>query len=155
LAQVNSGIALEFVTLSAQVEASLARERMLAALSSFFGGLALLLAAIGLYGVISYNVARRRNEIGIRVALGAEQGSIRRLVLGEVALLVCAGLAAGVAGSLAAAHLISAFLFGLTPADPATLALATALLAAVAVLAGYLPARRASRIYPMLALREE
>jgi putative ABC transport system permease protein len=127
----------------------------LSAGSGFLRGLAILLATISLYGVMSYNVARRRNEIGIRMALGAEQGLVLRMVLGEVALLVGVGLAAGLGAALASTRLLASFLYGLSPADPVTLALAAVLLAAVAALAGYLPARRASRLDPMVALREE
>jgi len=143
------------MTFSTQVDESLVRERLLATLSGFFGALALLLATIGLYGVMSYNVARRRNEIGIRMALGAEQSRVLRMVLGEVCLLVFIGLAAGLAATLATTGFVSSFLYGLTPNDPRTLGSAAAILAMVAILAGYLPARRASRLDPMTALREE
>jgi ABC-type antimicrobial peptide transport system permease subunit len=124
-------------------------------LSGFFGALALLLATIGLYGVMSYNVARRRNEIGIRMALGAEQSRVMRMVFGEIALVVCAGLVAGLCAALAATRLVSSFLYGLKATDPATLALSAVVLAGVAAVAGYVPARRASRLDPMVALREE
>jgi putative ABC transport system permease protein len=155
MASIDRGVLLDFTTLSEQVDASLTRERLLATLSGFFGGLALLLAAVGLYGVISYSVARRRNEIGIRVALGAEQARIERLVLGEVAALVMAGLGLGICGSLAVSRLIASLLYGVEPTDPAALGLSAALLMAVAAFAGYVPARRASRLNPMTALREE
>ena len=155
MAQVNPDVALDFVTLSAQVEASLTRERLLATLSAFFGGLALLLAAIGLYGTISYTVARRKTEIGIRVALGAERGRIQRWVLEEVTLLVGAGMFVGLGGALGATRLVKSFLYGMKPTDSMTLVMAGVLLGSVALFAGYLPARRASRLDPMIVLREE
>jgi putative ABC transport system permease protein len=153
--QVNRDLVISFRTLKSQVAESLSRERLLATLSGFFGGLALLLASIGLYGVMSYNVARRRGEIGIRMALGAEQGRVLRMVLREVAFIVGLGLFLGAAVALAAAQLIGTFLYGMNARDPMTIALATVVLAAVAALAGYVPARRASRLEPMAALREE
>ena len=155
LEQVNPDITLQFRTLSEQVAESLTRERLLATLSGFFGALALLLATIGLYGVMSYNVARRRSEIGIRMALGAAEARVLRMVLSEVALLVGVGLLAGLGAALAATRLIATFVWGVTVRDPFTLAMAAVLLGAVALLAGYLPARRASRLDPMAALREE
>ena len=115
---------------------------MLATLSGCFGGLALLLATVGLYGVMSYNVARRRSEIGIRMALGAQQGRVVRMVLGEVAFLIGIGLMAGLAVALALTRFITSFLYGLMPNDPLIFTFAAALLAAVAAFAGYLPARR-------------
>jgi predicted permease len=153
--KVNPAIVLEFRTLAVQVAESLARERLLAALSAFFGGLALLLAAIGLYGVISHNMARRRGEIGIRMALGAERRRILRMAMGDVALVVSIGLAAGVGASLAVTRYIASFLYGVTATDARTLAAAVILFGAVAAVAGYAPARRASRLDPMNALREE
>jgi predicted permease len=155
LDDVNRDVVLNFQTLSVQVAESLNRERLLATLSGFFGALALVLASIGLYGVMSYNVARRRGEIGIRMALGAEQGRVLRMVLREVAWMILGGVIAGSAAALATTQLVSTFLYGLNARDPVILLLAAVVLAAVAALAGYLPARRASRLDPMAALREE
>jgi len=153
--EVNPNVSLEFITFAAQVNKTIERERLLAILSGFFGLLALLLATIGLYGVVSYNVARRRNEIGIRMALGAEQNRVMRMVLGEISILIGAGLTVGLAVAVATTRFVASFLYGLNPNDPLTLFLASSLLAAVAVFAGYFPARRASRVDPMTALREE
>jgi putative ABC transport system permease protein len=155
IAQVNRDVSLQFKTLAVQIGESLARERLLATLSGFFGGLALVLAMIGLYGVMSYNVARRRNEIGIRMALGAEQSRVLRMVLGEVAILIGIGLAIGLGAAIGTTRFVESFLYGMKPNDPWTLSLAAGVLAAVAALAGFLPARRASRLDPMTALREE
>ncbi|HSU62123.1 MAG TPA: ABC transporter permease [Bryobacteraceae bacterium] len=152
---VDAGASLQFRTLAGQVDESLARERMLATLSGFFGGLALLLAVLGLYGVISYNMAGRRNEIGIRMALGAQQWNIVGAVLGEVAILIGIGLAIGLVTTIGATHLIGSLLYGVKANDPRMLSLAAATLASVAAIAGFLPALRASRIDPMEALREE
>jgi predicted permease len=151
----NGDLVLSFRTLSTQIAESLNRERLLATLSGFFGALALLLAAIGLYGVMSYNVARRRGEIGIRMALGAEQARVLRMVLREVTLIVAIGLIIGSAAALATTRFVATFLYGMTPRDPLTIAAAAVVLATVAAAAGYLPARRASRLDPMAALREE
>jgi ABC-type antimicrobial peptide transport system permease subunit len=157
VASVSRDVSLEFRPLSTQLSESLNRERLLATLSGFFSALALLLATIGLYGVMSYNVARRRGEIGIRMALGAGGPRVLGMVLGEVVLLVVIGLAAGFAGAIASTRVLEdqKFLYGMTARDPWTLALAVVTLAAVALLAGFLPARRASRLDPMVALREE
>jgi predicted permease len=155
MAEVNPNITLEFATLATQVDESLNKERLLATLSGFFGGLALLLATIGLYGVMSYNVARRRNEIGIRMALGAEQARVLRMVLREVLVLILCGLAVGLAATLATTRFVESFLYGMKPNDPLTLGIAAGTLALVAMVAGFLPARRASRLDPMTALREE
>jgi ABC-type antimicrobial peptide transport system permease subunit len=154
---VNSDVAIQFRSFATQVSESLNRDRLLATLSGFFGGLGLLLATIGLYGVMSYNVARRRGEIGIRMALGAGAPRVLGMVLSEVALLVVVGLAVGFGGAIASTRILESqkFLYGLTARDPWTLGLAVLVLAVVALCAGYLPARRASRLDPMQALREE
>ena len=155
VAAVESSISLDITTLSDQVAASLARPSLLAALSGFFGAVALLLSMIGLYGTLSYAVASRRGEIGVRLALGAAPARVLGMVLGEVGRMVVAGLLLGAAAALAATRLLSAFLFGVTPTDPRTLAESVAVLAAVAFVAGALPAWRAARLDPMTTLREE
>jgi len=155
IAEVNREVSLQFKTLAAQVDESLARERLLATLSGFFGFLALALATIGLYGVMSYNIARRRNEIGIRMALGAAQSRVLSMVLREVAFLIGMGLAIGLLAAIGTTRFVESFLYGMKANDPWTLAIAAAVLALVAALAGFLPARSASRLDPMNALREE
>lgn len=142
-------------TMAATVDGSLAVERLLALLALLFGGLATVLAAIGLYGVMSYTVARRTREIGIRLALGAQRPELLRLVLGEVAWLTLVGIAIGLPAAYAAGRAAETQLFGLSPLDPLSLAGAAALLAVVGLLAGYLPARRAAATEPLLALRHE
>jgi predicted permease len=142
-------------TMTAQVGESLFVERMVAALSVAFGALATLLAAVGLYGVMSYAVARRTREIGIRMALGAERGRVLWLVLREVAMLAGVGVVAGLFGAFYLTRQVESQLFGLSPNDPATLVGAVLLLLAVALLAGFVPARRATTIDPMVALRTE
>ena len=142
-------------TLSEQVHANLNDERLIAQLVSFFGALALILACIGLYGVMAQGVARRTNEIGIRMALGARGGNIAWMILRETLYLVLAGLVIGLPAALLGAKLIASQLFGLKPADPLTLIGAGVVLTIVALLAGYLPARRASRVNPLNALRYE
>jgi len=142
-------------TLRAQSEQSLLRERLLARLSTFFGALGLLLACLGLYGLMAYAVARRTGEIGIRMALGAARDHIIWLVLRETFGLTLAGLALGIPLALWGARYTKSLLFGIGAADPLTIAGAIAALIAVAALAGYLPARRALRVDPMAALRWE
>jgi len=142
-------------TMRAQIRESLFVERMVAVLSGAFGVLAMALAAVGLYGVMSYAVSLRTREIGIRVALGAERRAILGLVLREVALLVAIGVAIGLPSGYGLGRLVEAQLFGLTPLDPVTFFVATATLLAAALLAGYVPAARATRVDPMVALRYE
>lgn len=142
-------------TQSQQADESLVQERLFATLSSFFGVLALLLACIGLYGVMSYGVARRTNEIGIRMALGATATRVTRMVMRETMLVVGIGVAIGLGAAVATTRLVAAMLFGLAPTDPLTVSLAVLLMLGVAALAGYIPARRAARVDPMIALRYE
>jgi predicted permease len=137
------------------IESSLRQERMLAILSTAFGLLALLLAAIGLYGVIAGSVARRTQEMGIRLALGAQSRQVLALILREVFLLLALGLSLGLVATLAATRTLRSLLFGLPPHDAVTLAACVAALTLVALLAGYLPARAASALDPMTALRRE
>ncbi|HKW96315.1 MAG TPA: ABC transporter permease [Bryobacteraceae bacterium] len=152
---VSPSIVVEFSVFRTQIRESLLRERLMATLSGFFSFLAALLAAIGVYGVMSYMVARRRNEIGIRMALGASGGDVSKIILRECAVLLAAGLFAGTVLAFAGAWTARSMLFGLQPYDPSTTALAIAALALVALAASYLPARRASRLDPMAALRDE
>jgi len=155
VAEISPEIDVDFHPFKTQILDGLLRERLMATLSGFFGALAAVLAVIGLYGVISYMVARRTNEIGIRMALGANGGGIVRLILREALLLLGIGLVVGAALALAAARTASSMLFGLKPYDPATLAFAITTLAFVAIAASYIPARRAASVDPMVALREE
>jgi predicted permease len=142
-------------TLEAQVHEKFQQDRLIAQLVSFFGALALILACIGLYGVMAHGVARRTSEIGIRMALGARGGNIAWMILRETLLLVVIGLAIGIPAALLAAKLISSQLFGLKSADPVALIGAAVVLTIVALLAGYVPVRRASRVNPLNALRYE
>jgi putative ABC transport system permease protein len=154
LGQVNGDLRITFRPLADHVDAALTQERIVAALSAFFGALALLLAGLGLYGITSYAVNRRRTEIAIRMALGAAPAGVVGLVLGRMVILIAIGIIAGAAASLWASRFVSPLLFGLQPRDPLTLAAAIVLLAAIGVLAGWLPARRASRIDPARILGE-
>jgi ABC-type antimicrobial peptide transport system permease subunit len=140
--------------LSRQIEAASSRERMVARLSGLFGALALLLAALGLYGVTAYAVSQRRTEIGVRLALGAAAPAILSLIVRRVVFLVGSGIVAGVTLSLWTSRYIAPLLFGLGPRDPLTLSIATVVLATIGILVGSLPARRASRIDPAVVLRE-
>jgi ABC-type antimicrobial peptide transport system permease subunit len=156
LKQVNRNLPVDdVVSLSDHIGRSLVQQKLVARLASFFGLLALLLACVGLYGVMSYGVARRTNEIGIRMALGARGRSVLWLVLREALTLVVIGLVVGVLASLTVTKTAASLLYELKPNDPLTIAFATLLLAVVAVVAGYIPARRAARVDPMIALREE
>jgi predicted permease len=142
-------------TTEEQIDLSLRNERLVASLSTVFGALATVLAVIGLYGVMAFTVARRTREIGIRMALGAEQGNVIWMIMREVLLLVGVGVMVGVPLAIGLSRLIQSQLFGMAPHDPATLTLATVGLAAVACLAGFVPALRASRVDPTRALRYE
>jgi predicted permease len=142
-------------TLNEQIARLFAQERLFASLSSFFGLLALVLVCIGLYGVMSYTVTRRTHEIGVRMALGAQRGDVLQMVLRESLLLVLTGTLIGLAAASATTRFITGMLFGLTPTDPLTIALATLLLLAVAALASWLPARRAAQVDPLQALRHD
>jgi predicted permease len=145
----------DVLTYTEQVNRSLNLERLVTMLSGFFGTSALLLAAIGLYGVLSYSVVRRTRELGIRMALGAQPDKVFQLVMVETLGLVLIGIVAGLGAALATTRFVSGFLYGLTPTDPVTLSLAVLVLVIVAALAGYLPARRAARVDPLVVLRHE
>jgi putative ABC transport system permease protein len=154
IARIDPRVTLRLRTLSDQIDATLVRERLVAMLSGFFGALALLLAAIGLYGVTSHAVARRRGEIAVRMALGADARRVVRLMLERVAILVLAGVLAGAAVAAWASRFVAALLYGLEPGDPSTILAAASLLVAISLIAAYLPARRAARIDPARVLRE-
>jgi putative ABC transport system permease protein len=154
LGLVDRRVSLAFLPMTEQFEGKVVRERIIAILSAFFGALALLLAGIGLYGVTSYGVSRRRAEIGIRMALGADARAVIRLVLGRVATLVILGVAIGAALSFYVSRFVAALIFGVEPGDPSTLIGAVVVLGGVGALAAWLPARRASRIDPIEVLRE-
>jgi ABC-type antimicrobial peptide transport system permease subunit len=146
---------LNIRTMDDSVSASLAPERFTMLLLGSFAGLALLLAVVGIYGVMSYSVSRRTNEIGIRVALGASRGDVLLLVVRQAMLLALVGAAIGIAGALALSRLMASQLYGVRPTDPVTFISVAALLLIVALAASYLPARRAMRVEPMAALRYE
>jgi predicted permease len=156
VAQVDGRLSLSGMkTLNDQMDDSLVQERLVASLAGLFGMLAMLLASVGLYGVMAYTVSRRTNEIGIRMALGSGRIQIAGLVLREALLMVLAGLAVGIPGAIATAHLMRSQLYGLGPDDPMTLLFAVGVMMGVAVLACYPPATRAMRVDPMVALRYE
>jgi putative ABC transport system permease protein len=155
ITSVRSGIFLEYRTLSDQLAGSLRRERMLAVLSALFGALALVLAMLGLYGVMTYAVTRRRGELGVRIALGAAPGSVIRMILGEVAVVVAVGLAVGAVAAIGVTRLVTSLLYSIEPGEPAVYLSAAAILAAVALGAGLIPAWRAARVDPLEALREQ
>jgi predicted permease len=155
IAGIEKEIVVDLKTFDEDLGVAVQQERLIASLSAFFGGLALLLAALGLYGVMSYSVTRRRNEIGIRMALGAEPDTVVRLVLGHVALITIVGLLVGAAASMGTGRFINTLLFNLAASDRTMILVTAATLALAAGIAGYLPARRAARIDPMAALRDE
>jgi putative ABC transport system permease protein len=155
VAEISPAIGIEFKSFSQRLDDSLMRERLMATLSGAFGVLAVILATVGLYGVISYLVTRRRNEIGIRIALGANRGRVILLVLQEAMLLLGAGVAVGVILSIWAGRMAATLLYGLKPYDVVSLAGASLLLTGIALAASYIPARRAAALEPMVALRDE
>ena len=144
-----------FHTIPELIDAGLATDRLTAVLASLFGIVAMLMAAIGLYGVLSYSVTRRVSEIGLRMALGAGRATILRLIVGEAVFVAVLGLGAGLAGAIGGTRLVSSLLFGLSPRDPATLAASLLLLLVVSIAAAARPAWRASRTDPLVALRSE
>jgi putative ABC transport system permease protein len=154
-AQVSNDIPLKFRTLADQVDDDLVQERLLAGVSGFLGGLGLLLAMIGLFGAVSYLVTQRQTEFGVRMALGAQPESILRLVLRELLVILVVGLAAGIGVGLTCARALQSLLFGLPACDAFTMVGAIGVLSTMALVAGYLPARRAMRVDPMVALRYE
>jgi predicted permease len=155
MASVNKSASLEFSTLKQQADNSVLQEHLMAVLSGFFGGLALLLTAIGLYGVIAYIVTQRTHEIGIRMALGAQRSSILRLVLRDALIVLAAGIGTGLLGSIWVTRFVQQLLFGVKPIDPWSLALAVVAIVMVAFVATYIPTRRAMRVDPIVALRYE
>ena len=155
LAEIDPALLVQFDVLDVQVQRSVLRERLMATLSGGFGFLAAMLSALGLYGVMSYMVARRRNEIGVRMALGAQKADVRRIVFAEAGRLLAIGLALGIAGSFAVTRYAESLLFGLQPNDLTTLALGCALLALTAFAATSIPVRRATKLDPATVLRDE
>ena len=155
VAEFNPNLGIDFKVLTTQLKESLTRDRLMAVLAGAFGFLAGLLAVLGLYGVIAYMVARRRNEIGVRIALGASRRQVMGLVLREAVLLLAIGITVGAGLAAWAGQAAASMVYGLKPRDPVTLCGAIALLAGVALLASYGPALRASRLQPMDALRDE
>jgi ABC-type antimicrobial peptide transport system permease subunit len=146
---------VQTLTMADQYDNEIAQERMLTTLGGFFGALALLLAAVGLYGVMAHAVARRVREIGIRMALGARASEVLWLILRETLAMVGIGALIGIPAALGLTRLLGSFLYGLTPQDPLSIAASTAILLAITGLAGYIPARRATTVDPMIALHYE
>jgi len=154
--ELDNGVpVIEARSMQEQMDDDLLQERLVATLSGFFGVLALLLASVGLYGVIAYAVTRRTREIGIRMALGAQRGQVIGIVLRDALVMVLTGSVVGVCAALALTRLASSLLYGMTPRDPATFVLATSVLVALTVIASYIPGHRAGNVDPMVALRDE
>jgi ABC-type antimicrobial peptide transport system permease subunit len=152
---VNPHVSMEFHDLETQVNESVLQPRAVALLSTVFGLLALVLSAVGLYGITAYGASRRRNEFGIRMALGAGRWSVIWLSLKDIALLLAIGIGVGMAGSLALSRFVRSLLYGVQPNDPRQLAVAALILIACAFVAAYLPARCAASLDPLASLREE
>jgi ABC-type antimicrobial peptide transport system permease subunit len=155
VAEVNPRLPVEFHTMAEHVNDSVAQQRLIAELAGFFSTLALVLAMIGLYGLLSYGVNQRQVEFGIRMALGAQPSSILRLVMSETFAVLTGGIIVGVGLSLATVRLLQKMLFGLSPDDATTILMAIGVIATIGFLAGFLPAHRATRVDPMVALRYE
>jgi putative ABC transport system permease protein len=155
LMDVNPNINIRFQNFKTMIAESLLRDRLMATLSGFFGLLALILASVGLYGILSYGVASRRNEIGIRMALGAQTSAVLSMIMREGVMLVCIGIAVGLPVVLGLTRFAQTMLFGLSPTDPLSLTGAALFLFGVAMVAGFVPARRASKVDPLVALRSE
>jgi putative ABC transport system permease protein len=145
----------DIATMEEIAQEPLRQQRMVMALLTSFAGLALVLSALGIYGVLSYSIAQRTREIGLRLALGADRRSVLRLVIGTGAWLTLLGIAVGTAGALALTRLMTDLLYGVRPTDPLTFSVVTIVLVATSILACYIPARRAMRVDPLVALRYE
>jgi predicted permease len=154
-ARVDPRMSLSFTTLEEKISRAVRRERVLATLSAVFGGIAFVLSMIGLYGVMAYTVARRRVEIGVRIALGAGRSRVVRMVLGDIGRMMAVGIGLGAAGAFLATPLVKQFLYGVEPNDPVTIVTAISILALGALAAGAIPARRAASLQPIEALRED
>jgi ABC-type lipoprotein release transport system permease subunit len=155
VADVSPRVSVRYRTLQSVIDQALSRERVTAILCAVFGGLAILIAAVGLYGVMSYVVAQRRVEIGVRMALGADRTTVMRLIVREAAVLLTAGLVLGLSLAIPAGRAASALLYGVQSSDPSTIAIAMGSLTLVSLVATWLPARRASSLEPTIALRTE
>jgi len=156
VSSLDTGIPMfDVKTFEQHIGVSLFLQRMAATLLSVFGLLALSLAALGLYGVMAYSVSQRTRELGIRISIGAKQQDVLKLVLGQTLVLAAVGVAGGLVTAIAVTRFAANLLYGISPADPATFALIAVLLLLVSLVAGYFPARRATRIDPMIALRTE
>jgi predicted permease len=154
--QVDSRLPLSDIhTQSQEIDELLLQERLVARIASFFGVLAVLLACMGLYGLLSYEVTRRTREVGIRMALGAQKGEVLKLVVKQGMVLAVAGVGVGIAGALGLTRFLSSLLYGVKPADPLTFVVVSMVLSGVALLACYIPAHRAAKVDPMVALRYE
>lgn len=155
MSELAPGASVEFRSIETGFRYAAARDRVITWLAGGFAALALLLSAIGLYGVMSHQVIRRRQEFGVRMAIGAAPSSVMRMIVRQSAIVIGIGLVVGLAGALASGRLIAALLYGVTPTDPASIAAAAVFLSVITMTAGLIPARRAARVDPMIALRED